>query len=355
MKSFFEFYQQVVNELAPLTGDTFGIKDPVKLSTVAANADLAQAAAKGGQKDNNPKDDVVQAVENSGGPVGGLKPSQKTLVSDKILNFALASLLKESWMDLTNMQAIVSADDAIMDGHHRWAAALLVDPNMQVKYAKIMLPLKKLITILNIYTVGALNRTKGNPDEGETIQAAFSNLLKKIPAALQNGFQFGKSNYAKDQVEKAFASISGADGNPQEGLKIMIANVNAALSDKEKMKSATDIARDDMPVINKEEVSKLCDELLAGNLDHISPLSQAVIDAVRARKPAGAPAPAVPGAPAAPGAPAVPKPVGAAPAAPGAPVIQNASTEYYGYSVMEQMMILSGIATSEQLDHKKGR
>lgn len=359
MKSFYEFYQQVYNELAPASGQTLGMKDPVEFDKFKAIKPLAAAAAVGGQLDGNPKDDAVQAVQNTKGPVVNLRPTQSTLVSDKVLNFALAHL-SGTWMNLVEMEAIVSGDNAIMDGHHRWAAALLVDPSLVVNYAKIMLPLEKLISILNLYSVGKLNVPEGNKADGESIAGAFQNLLEKIPAAFKDGFQSGKSAYSPEAIKKIFATMPGADGNPEEGMRIMVKNCKAALGNSDLMKSATSIDRKQMPVINKDQVAGLIEDLTQGNVDHNSPLSQAVLQAMKGGSGPAKPTPqAEPGAPAAGGSTppsGAPKPPGAPAGAltpPGAPPAQNASTEYFGFTMLEQAMILSGLASTEQIERKK--
>lgn len=350
MKSFYEFCQHIQKHKKILNEETLGMQDPVPLSQFAAKPELSAAAAKGGQLDQNPKDDVVAATLSGSGPVSSLLPTQSTLVSDKVLNFILAYLSGQSWMNLQDMGAIVSGDNAIMDGHHRWAAAYAVDPSMTVNFVRIPLPLAKLISILNLYTVGTLGRMKGNPSDGESIAQAFANLIKKLQNAFTNGFSYtddnGTSEYSPEQVQQALAKAKGANNNPELGLKQIIANVQSIPADKQK--SATNLVRDEMPVINKKELADLVKNLNAGNVDHMQPLGRAVYDAIQGKSQAAVPqqAPANPA-----GAPATP--TAAAPVA--APQMQNASTEYYGFTLKEQLSVLSGISTVDQISKKKNR
>lgn len=348
MKSFYEFCQHIQKHKKILNEETLGMQDPVPLSQFAAKPELSAAAAKGGQLDQNPKDDVVAATLSGSGPVSSLLPTQSTLVSDKVLNFILLNLSGQ--MSLQDMGAIVSGDNAIMDGHHRWAAAYAVDPSMTVSFVRIPLPLAKLISILNLYTVGTLGRMEGNPSDGESIAQAFANLIKKLQNAFTNGFSYsdknGTSEYSPEQVQQALAKAKGANNNPELGLKQIIANVQSIPADKQK--SATNLVRDEMPVINKEELADLVKNLNAGNVDHMQPLGRAVYDAIQGKSQAAVPQqpPANPA-----GAPATP--TTAAPVA--APQMQNASTEYYGFTLKEQLSVLSGISTVDQISKKKNR
>lgn len=255
--------------------ETLQKPDPVPLSQVDSN--VAKVAVVSGQKDNDMKDDTIQANMKASGPVGALSPTQSTLVSDKVINFALAYLGGEPWMDLKQMDAIVSQDNAIMDGHHRWAAALIVDPNMQVGFTRVNLQLEKLISILNVYSKGKLGVQKGNPDAGETIAQAFANIEQKIRQAVQNGFKFGKSEYDAQTVQTRLAKMPNAGGDPNKGLEAMVANANATATDSKKTNPATGLPRDQMPVINKDQVATLVDDLNNGNIDAMQPYSRDVL------------------------------------------------------------------------------
>ena len=278
MKPVKNFYEMMML----METETLQRPDPVPLSKVDSAA--AKVAVVSGHKDGVPKDDPVQANMGASGSVSKLKPTQSTLVSDKVLNFALAYLGGEAWMDLSKMDAIVSGDGAIMDGHHRWAAALIVNPAMEVGYTLISLPLEKLISILNVYTKGALGKEKGNPDAGETLAQAFANLEAKIRGAFANGFQAGKSSYDAQTVQSMMAKMPGANGDANRGMEQMVQNASAAASNQNMTKSATNLARADMPVIDKEQVAKLVADLQAGNVDVMQPYSKDVLAAIGGQK-----------------------------------------------------------------------
>jgi hypothetical protein len=378
MKSFAEFYRQVskyrllkeedltsgIPQEAPKgtinaqsVAELIGKPDPAPLSAFIQKPNVAAAVSNSGDRNA----DKVEATANVNGVVDTLRPTQSTLDSSKVLNFALAHLKGESWMNLGQMDSIVSGDDAIMDGHHRWAAALIIEPKMTTQYAKIQLPLEKLITILNAYTVGKLGITAGGGDAGEDLQTAFNNLPDKITAAFNTGFKYGQSNYPANEVKEAMAKVKGANGDAEMGMNIMINNAKKAAADASKTAPATKLPRKDMPVINKEQITQVVSDLQSGNVDQMLPFSKAVYDAIQGGayqagvnmsvpKKAGAATnigsqqnASMAGSP----TPAMPTTAGVS----FSPQPQNASTFHPGLNMSEQLLVLSGVLTIEQAEN----
>ena len=238
-------------------------KDPIALSNIDTN--VAKVKIESGHKDGDIKDDIITS-EIVVGDVIFLTPTQKTLVSDKVLSFILAHLANETWLNLEDMDAVVSNDDppAIMDGHHKWAAAITINPNMKVKYIKINLTKNKLITVLNTYTVGKLNITKGKPSTGESIEQAFINLESKINNAYDNGINYGKTVYSAEKVKLLMSKVPGANGDSLTGKQILI---NNSKHNKIVKVSATELLKEEMPIIEKENIPQLINDLNDGKID----------------------------------------------------------------------------------------
>ena len=58
----------------------------------------------------------------------------------------------ESTIDLLNSKTlIVSSDNRIIDGHHRFLSALLINKNMKLNVIQIDLPLNKLLPLSLAY------------------------------------------------------------------------------------------------------------------------------------------------------------------------------------------------------------
>lgn len=259
MKSFAEFYRQVSKHKllkeenmagSPVSGFsmTQGTQnnqtgdidlgmgaDPIPLSKFAQNPAIAQSLVKSGNTDNNATDDIIKA-EFTGIRPNELKPTQTTLVWDKVLSMIQTGITKPEF--LKDMQAIVSGDNAIMDGHHRWAAALVLYPQNEVRVLKMNLPLGKLISVLNAYTVGQLGVMQGNPSKGDTIEQAFAKLREKLGTL----------------KPELLAQIPDANGDPQKGLQILIENLDAIPAASKT--SATNLPREEMPVIPPDGMDK---------------------------------------------------------------------------------------------------
>jgi len=101
-----------------------------------------------GAKSN--KDDVVK-VNRGTIAVNKLKPIQKQIYFDKAVNSIAKFGSKASASHLGKLIFITSADNYIIDGHHRFLSAMLIDPTMTVSVLSIDLPLSKLLPFALAY------------------------------------------------------------------------------------------------------------------------------------------------------------------------------------------------------------
>jgi hypothetical protein len=101
--------------------------------------------------DGDAKDDIVK-VKNVKVPVGKLKPIQKQIYYDKAMKDTSKFGAEGSRNFLENNTFfITSADNYIIDGHHRYLAGILIDPNMMVNTVQIDLPIAKLLPMSLAY------------------------------------------------------------------------------------------------------------------------------------------------------------------------------------------------------------
>jgi hypothetical protein len=292
-----------VNELLGSEGQ------PIKLGEFDGELAKAVSAPDAGTKDNNKDDDKFKVNTEAMVAVGGLSPAQKEVIPIKALAFALG-YLDNKQPNLDEMEAIVSSDMYIMDGHHRWAAATLVDPKKQVQVAKIEMKAVDLITALNAYTKGALNLT-GNEGAGDLTK--WKELIKQeIEKAFQNGFSKeagngilpgGKENWpmfvggagkTAEEVKKLFGKVPGADGDANKGKEILIAN--SQLLKTTKLPQAPE--RIDMPVIDagktptgektndvkQSQLYDVCKRIANGTMDLNDPYSKEVSAKIGGKK-----------------------------------------------------------------------
>jgi hypothetical protein len=274
---------------------------PIALSKLDQELADAAAAPEAGTKDNDPNDDKAKVNTEAEVAVAGLSPAQKEVIPMKALAFALG-YIDNKQPNLDEMEAIVSADMYIMDGHHRWAAATLVDPKKMVKVAKIEMPAVDLITALNVYTKGAL-KLSGNKGEGDL--AKWKELIvEEINKAFEKGFSAeagnanlpgGKPNWpmfdgskgkTAEEVKEIFKKVPGANGDAEKGKEIMIKN--SAQLKITKLPTAPE--RIDMPVIDagktptgekttdvkKSQLYDVCQKIANGKIDLKEPYTKEV-------------------------------------------------------------------------------
>ncbi len=248
-----------------LKEDVLGKDEPIKLSDIP-NAQTAKAVWQAGPVDGDDGDDKANTKSSTTVQVGALKPMQKEVIPDKALAFALG-YLKNGVPDLDDMEAIISNDMYIMDGHHRWAARTLIDPSAAVKVAAVDMPAADVVSALNLYTA-ALGK-KGNQGRGDVTKFASSipALLDKVRSEGNVGFD-KKGQWPKieaSEVDELLGKVPGANGDADKGLSIMISNAKALPADKHPL--APD--RIDMPVIDadKGDLTKVLKMLQKGDMD----------------------------------------------------------------------------------------
>ena len=132
-------------------------------SPVVANDPFPQGLDKGTGKswlksgikrnDGDAKDDVVN-VKIKKVSVGNLKPIQAQIYFDKSIAKASRDGVESSRKFLTSKENnfIVSKDNRIIDGHHRFLTTVLIDPKIKVNCLKIDLPIKELLPLTLAYT-----------------------------------------------------------------------------------------------------------------------------------------------------------------------------------------------------------
>lgn len=250
--------------------EIFGTTDAIPLSKVPGDA--AKSAYKGGKADGDDKDDQVPSSKVKV-PAAQLKPSQKEVVPQKAVEFAFSAIMKIKPMESGpggDLQAIISKDNYIMDGHHRWAATFLVDPSAALEATQIDLPGAALVTALNVVTKG-LGRG-GNTGKGDIAQFGGKPIEDAIDAVLANGY------WAQSDPAKCKEAFEKWGGSVEEAKKKMVEN--AAKMPKSIPSWAPN--RVDMPVINAPEVATIAKAIAAGAIDIKAPYGPDVKDKMEA-------------------------------------------------------------------------
>jgi len=120
---------------------------PEGLSGDKANKFLEAGLKK---NDGNKKDDVVSVTRDKIA-AKDLTPIQDQIYFDKGLGTIARNGVDGTIKLLNSKILIVSSDNRIIDGHHRFLSAILLDRNMKLNVLKINLPLLKLLPLAVAY------------------------------------------------------------------------------------------------------------------------------------------------------------------------------------------------------------
>lgn len=244
------------------------MRDVIPLSKI--NKKAADASIGSGNKDGDGKDDIVGGKKASIA-VKNLQAAQTEIIAEKAIGMAIGTMLNAKPTKIGgDLGSIVSKDNFIMDGHHRWAATFLCDPNAKVEATQIDLPGKSLVTALNTITVGMFNRG-GNYGDGDIKDFTGKNIEKLLDNFFENGIQ-GKFPITPEQVKESLGNMPGANGDFEKGKALMIKNADSL--PKKIMPGAP--PRVEMPVIGPDEVEKVKQLLAKGEIDLTNPYSDNV-------------------------------------------------------------------------------
>lgn len=103
-----------------------------------------------GLRDNDLQDDKIK-VSQVKVPVKKLKPIQRQIYFDKSVTPLAEFGVPSSRSFFQSTMTIMSEDEYIIDGHHRWLASLIIDPTLPMSGIKIALPISKLLPVALSY------------------------------------------------------------------------------------------------------------------------------------------------------------------------------------------------------------
>lgn len=83
---------------------------------------------------------------------GKLKPIQKQIYFDKCIDASAKSGTAKATAFLKGATLVASTDHFIIDGHHRWMSANLIDPAMELKVLQVDLPIRTLLPLTLTYS-----------------------------------------------------------------------------------------------------------------------------------------------------------------------------------------------------------
>lgn len=225
---------------------------------------IAKEAMRNGLKDGSIPDDQIE-YKYKEISAGKLRGAQTEIIPEKAIGMAIGLMLRPGGKIGGDLGSIISDDNFIMDGHHRWAATYLCDPTASVGGTVINLPGKLLITALNVVTKGKFDRD-GNPGKGNIKDFTSKVIGKILDEYVVDGIP-GEFPISAQDVKDRLCKVPGANGSWEKGVEIM--KKNADKLPKQILPGAPD--RIDMPVIKPDEVQDVAKELKAGEIDITKP------------------------------------------------------------------------------------
>lgn len=244
-------YKEFVNETSALQPQEV---DVTKFPNPVTSA-LKRIFQEKGWDDGDMNDDMIKAKKVSI-PAKDLKPSQDAIYLSKALGMAVGGV------EGGELGAIISNDNYILDGHHRWAATMFNNPNAKIIGTKVDLPIGDLVPVLRALGDVFGNSRRGEPKGGDT--NIFKASIKDALAAVQSGANMNPKFFDQDKADKW---LEGKGGEKTVQKSLAMIQSTPPPSDAP--------PRSEMPVIDadKGEDKKAADLLKKGKLDVKAPYS----------------------------------------------------------------------------------
>lgn len=199
--------------------------------------------------DNAPIYDDQLEVHEISLPAMDLYPTQNAIFLGKALDKAIRGIAGG------NLGAIISNDNFIMDGHHRWASTILNDPNLELGGVMVDLPSDELIYVLR--AVGdALQNPRGTTPPGGDINI-FEATIDDIKKCVFEGLYMDPKNYSRKKSIQWFNSIG--EEELERRLEFM----------KSKNPGPEALPREQMPKVKAVQVDLVSKLLKKGAIDII--------------------------------------------------------------------------------------
>lgn len=180
-----------------------------------------------------------------------LAPGQNEIFLDEIIEHLLK---KEDFVKkalkgkIKDDDILMSEDKHIIDGHHRWVSAFILNPDCKLKCTRINLPLKKAIKIFNklLKEINAKNQNQTGNYKYDIFK-----LRELNRDELKNAINdiFNKND--KDEVKK-FLELIREKSDDLHPINYIINNIHKIQDPKHNLSN-----RKDMPQMSDEEIEEI--------------------------------------------------------------------------------------------------
>lgn len=194
-----------------------------------------------------------------------LKPSQNDLYLDHIFSRLIVrdderkSILKNSLMDL---DIIISSDNYIIDGHHRWALTIVLNPECEIICTQLKSKFDDVLDDLNQLSNNEEEHKKGGEFklkdwmDNRIVDFTKNKIMDIMLDAIKNGIEVGdemirsEKNWKKKKYFKKMRKKLDIEND--------IELINYFYNNLKKIpKSDKDINRRNMPQVKKEDIQNV--------------------------------------------------------------------------------------------------
>lgn len=179
-----------------------------------------------------------------------LSPGQNEIFLDEIIENLLKKekfLTKIIKGKIKDDDIFISNDNHIIDGHHRWGSALIINPECKLKCTMIDLPLKKAIKIFN----KLLSQTNTKQQQSGNYKYDIFKLRKLNKDDIKNAINdiFKKNDH---QEVKNFLELIKEKSENLHPINYIITNIYKIQDPKDQL-----FDRKDMPQMNDDEIDEI--------------------------------------------------------------------------------------------------
>lgn len=233
--------------------------------------DYAKHMAQAGKPEKDggdPNDDKVSSNTEFETAASNLNPSQKEIKLGQALGMAVSMIGKLPGPFKNgpggNLNAVISKDNYIMDGHHRWAASIFAaGPEIELGGTKIDMDGEDLVQVLALMGDAFHPGERKKPSPHNIMSATIDDVNNFINKFVEEGIgEFVDAETAKRVLEERFGSIEKAK-----------AHFVSQLKNIQKEPPSWAESRDKMPVLEPDdgEPEKVAAAMAAGNVDIYAP------------------------------------------------------------------------------------
>lgn len=183
--------------------------------------------------------------------VSDLTPTQNEIFLDEIVSNLLKKrkFVKKSLKGkFKDKEILVSSDNYIIDGHHKWASAFILNPDCKIKCTKINLPIKEAIETL---TELLKEINAGSQRQSGKFKYDIFELVKDDKDKLKKSI-IDIFNKKDDNEKKLFKKIKKSEHSDSHPLNYIIDNIYKLPTPDHKKYD-----RKEMPQLSDKEIDEI--------------------------------------------------------------------------------------------------